>query len=193
MFRVPRRLLGLLRLQTGASSDCAEDVDSGDEADASPPVVEEVFPTVKSVNTANMLDTGSMAGQPGHALPIDVFTADAQSTKVPTALIHDVQEKVMKKKTSRPTYKVMIQEAIDNTEMEMGLSRQEIKQYMEDQYDFATVSASHFNKTLKSLTEEGKLIQSNSGKSWMLAESTATEKSKLPNLLKKSGGKSQRG
>ena len=148
---------------------------------------------MKSVNTAIMLDTGSMASQPDHALPIDVFTADAQSTKVPTALIHDVQEKVMKKKTSRPTYKVMIQEAIDNTEMEMGLSRQEIKQYMEDQYDFATVSASHFNKTLKSLTEEGKLIQSNSGKSWMLAENTATEKSKLPNLLKKSGGKSQRG
>ena len=48
------------------SSDCAEDVDSGHEADA-PPVVEEVFPTVKSVNTANMLDTGSMAGHPDNA------------------------------------------------------------------------------------------------------------------------------
>ena len=87
----------------------------------------------------------------------------------------------------------MIQEAIDNDDTTMGLSRQAIKQYMAEQYDFVKVSASHFNNTLKKLTEEGILAQSTNGQSWMRAKKTMWSGSDSPNMFNKSGRKVKRG
>ena len=92
-------------------------------------------------------------------------------------------KKPAKKATSHPTYQVMVQESIKALKERKGASQQALKKYIEANYQ-CEVKNYHLNSTLKKLTEEKILEQSETGKRWKFKKAEAKPAAKKPAVKK---------
>ena len=87
------------------------------------------------------------------------------------------------KKMTHPTYQVMVQESIKALKERKGASQQALKKYIEANYQ-CEVKNYHLNATLKKLTEEKVLEQSETGKRWKFKKAEAKPAAKKPAVKK---------